>query len=317
MTETTGDSEQMLLRPNIVLYADILGFTASTVKAFKSQTQEAFLQKIKNSIGRAYDEVLDASKSHGMPRPLFHTKMFADNIVVAYPIRNLKEDGGEAELGNLLMLFANVQARLARDGFFLRGAIAAGEHYQDHFIVFGDAFLEAYNLDKSGGPRRLVIAPSVERLISLHLSWYAPDTAPHYHYLLEDPNDRLLFVNYLGVANEHFPWRKIDHELLAAHGQQALKNLSMYEFDYRVGPKYEWVATYHNYVCKDVASLVVDTIDESAAPREIEAWRDAKRALNHTLDFERQKTVKAPQRLDAQRLRHRVSSEKDPIVMRP
>ena len=52
---------------------------------------------------------------------IFDMKVFTDNIVVAYPLRDPYHDDGEIELGTFLMLFARVQASLAADGFFLRG----------------------------------------------------------------------------------------------------------------------------------------------------------------------------------------------------
>ena len=121
---------------------------------------------------------------------IFDMKVFTDNIVVAYPLLAPSRDHGEPELGTLLMLFAQVQASLAMDGFLLRGAIAYGDHYQDDDIVYGKALMEAVDLDKSGGSPRLVVASSVEPLISKHLSWYGYGSwAPHYEQLLEDPRD--------------------------------------------------------------------------------------------------------------------------------
>ena len=137
-------------------------------------------------------------------------KVFTDNIVVAYPLLAPSRDRGEPELGTLLTLFAQVQASLAAVGFFLRGAIAFGDHYQDDDIAYGKALLCAVDLDKSGGSPRLVIASSVESLISEHLSWYGDGSwAPHHDLLPEDPRDGRLFVNYLEAAFEHFPTKRV------------------------------------------------------------------------------------------------------------
>ena len=157
---------------------------------------------------------------------IFDMKVFTDNIVVACPLLNLSGNHGEPELGTLLVLFAEVQASLASDGWLLRGGIALGDHYQDDDIVYGKALLEAVDLDKSGGPPRLVIGPSVEPLIANHLSSYGDGgRAPHHRELLEDPRDERLFVNYHEVAFEHFPDGPINYQLLVAHS----KNVRRFE----------------------------------------------------------------------------------------
>ena len=170
---TTWNPESPSLAPSIVCYADILGFRNMTEQAIESGTEGEFLLRIKHSLAKAYDKVREWAKLRGDVHPIFDMKVFTDNIVVAHPLQNPSLDLGEPELGTLLMLFAQAQASLAADGFFLRGAIAEGRHYQDYDIAYGKALLEAVDPDKSGGPPRLVIASSVEHLIVRHLlAWY-------------------------------------------------------------------------------------------------------------------------------------------------
>ena len=149
---TGWDPESPSLLPALVCYADILGFRSMTDSALKSGEGTEFLGRIKSSLAAAYEKVRLTRTLDGMVAAIFDMKVFTDNIVVAHPVRD-PNSGGEPELATLLMLFAQVQAGLAADGFFLRGAITAGKHYQDDDIVYGDALLEAVDLDKSG--RRL------------------------------------------------------------------------------------------------------------------------------------------------------------------
>ena len=118
-----------------------------TERAHESGEEQKFLQRIKRSLAAAYKQVREYAKPWGSGPPIFDMKVFTDNIVVACPLRN-RSDLGEPELGTLLILFAYVQASLAADGFFLRGAISAGRHYQDRDIAYGEALLEAVDLDK-------------------------------------------------------------------------------------------------------------------------------------------------------------------------
>ena len=155
------DPKSPSLRRTIVCYADILGFRDLTRSAFESGEETEFLRRIKRSIDAAYEEVRTVATLEGVVPPIFHMKVFTDNFLVAYPLSSPSRDRGEPELGTFLMLFPQVQASLAAEGLFLRGAIAEGQHYD---IVYGDALLEAVNLDKSGRLPRLVMASSVERL---------------------------------------------------------------------------------------------------------------------------------------------------------
>ena len=253
---SSWDPKTPSLLPAIICYADILGFRNMTEDAFKSRKSceaEEFLRRIKRSLDAAYKKVREAQTLRGKIPPIFDMKVFTDNIIIAYPLPDPNIDDGEFEIGTVLMLFAEVQAGLAEDGFFLRGAITKGPHYQDQDIVYGNAFLNAVKQDKSGEPPRLVIGPSVECMILKHLASYGYHEAPHHDSLLEDTSDGRLFVSYLNVAFECFPDEPINHELLAAHSKEVRKGLQKHKNDERVLPKYMWLAAYHNYVCRAFA----------------------------------------------------------------
>ena len=292
----------------VVCHADILGFSNKIACAMESGKGEEFLLRIKSSLSAAYGKVHEARKlGYGLP-PDFEVKVYTDNVVVAYPLSEPSRDHGEPELGNLLMLFAEVQASLAADGLLLRGGIAAGWHHQDDDVVYGDALLEAVNLDKSGRSPRLVIGESVNPLISKHLSSYGDSWwAPHYHHLLEDPRDGELFVNYLVVAFEHFPDGPIDWKLLEKHREKVLAGLSRYKSDTRVWPKYRWAAIYHNYVCSSFAAQFPDYGDGEMDPEEMAVRAEAQRSIDYLIPDETLAEDLAPRQLDARRLRQRLA----------
>ena len=299
---TTWDQKRPSLLPAIVCYADILGFRNMTMEAFEAGKADEFLRKVTASLTSAYDKVREFVTDAGAQFQILDMKVFTDNIVVAYPLRDPHKNYGVPELGTLLMLFAQMQAGLAEDGFLLRGAIATGLHYQHDDIAYGEALLEAVDLDKSGDAPRLVIASSVEPLISKHLSWYSGASAPHQDILLEDPRDGRLFIDYLSVAFEHFPDDPIDYELLAAHSKIVTEGLCIYESEPRVRSKYTWLASYHNYACRAFANQFSDLGYEEADPEYVAIAAEAQRALNHLVHTEEQ----SPRPLDAQRLRQRL-----------
>lgn len=312
---TNGDSKLPSLRLSMVCYADILGFRAMIECAFESGEENEFLRKVKISLDAAYKEVnRDATTGDsGIPildMQILDRKFFTDNIVVGYPLHNPVEELGEGELGSLLVLFALAQARLAVDGFLLRGAITAGQHYQDDEIVYGDALLEAVDLDKSGGPPRLVIGPSVEPLIWAQLATYGDSwDAPHHEHLLEDPSDRSLFVNYLSVAFENFADEfTIDYQLLAAHRRVVCKGLRDYAPETSVGQKYAWLATYHNYVCHTFAEPLMAGDEEGTDNEELDLQAVAESVLSHVVPLKSPPAVQPPRPLDADRLELRLTA---------
>ena len=299
------DSKSPSLFAAIVCYADILGFRAMIEDAINSGKEEAFLRRIKRSLGKAYKIVRRARTLDGAVPAIFDMKVFTDNIVVACPLLRWN---GEPELGTMLDLFAHVQASLAADGFFLRGAITTGQHYQDDDIAYGKALLEAVDLDKAGGPPRLVIGPSLEPLIAKQLSAYGNGGwAPHYGEMLEDPHDERLFVNYLGAAFDFFPDGPIDYPLLKAHRRQVRKGLREHKSNPHVRAKYEWVATYHDYVCHTFANQHLVFGGEEVDPEWAAAAEEAQNTLEYLLPFEAEPTAQPLRRLDAQRLRSRLS----------
>ena len=246
------DSKCPSVRPAIVCYADILGFSAETRQAFASGTEDDFLTRIKRSLDKAYGIVREFNKGYFSSPPLFEMKVFTDNIVVAYPLDDPLRDEGEPELGAVMILFSEVQASLAFDGFFLRGAIAFGGHYQDDDVAYGDALLEAVGLDQSGGAPRLVIAPSVELLVALQLRAYGNGVgAPQFVELLEDSSDDRMFLNYMGSRLDQFPYFHMQSRLLSLHRDRLVIGLQEHNFNPRVRVKYEWLARYHNYVWRD------------------------------------------------------------------
>ena len=305
------DPRSPSLRPAIVCFADILGFRAMTESALKSGQQAEFLRRVKSSLAKAYDLVRDERKDDG-PNPLeyFDMKVFTDNIVVAYPLHNLELDLGEPELGILMMLFAEVQASLAADGFFLRGAIALGYHYQDRDIAYGKALLEAVDLEKSGGPPRLAIAPSVDPLIDVQLESYGDGSgAPHSVELLEDPRDERLFVNYIELkAFNYFPDGPIDYDFLEAHRDNVCRGLSENISNPNVRSKYEWTGTYHNFVCRMIADRFLVKDPESADEEQLAISTEAQRPLKYLVPDECLPCQLSPRVLDARRLRQRLST---------
>ena len=287
MTTAIWNSDSPALRETFVCYADILGFRNRMERAFEADAGTSFLKVIKRSLTAAYKEVRQVKDLLVVCGETCDMKVFTDNIVVAYTAQHLEITFGERELLTFLNLFARLQAVLTSDGFLLRGAISFGQHYQDDDIAYGPALLEAVDLDKSGRPPRLVIAPSIKPWIVRQLSSHDHvQWAPQYKALLEDPCDGRIFVNYLDLAFEIYGDSSVTDALLEAHRKTVVRGLKEHESNEGVRWKYEWLATYHNYVCRAFAKRFPMTSHEDADPEYMALCAFAQRALDYLVPCE-------------------------------
>jgi len=283
-TSSSGPSK---LINSFVLYADILGYSELSKQAIKDGRGEEFLNRLRNALTTAYTMVRTRSAGHRGPDS-FAVKVFTDNIVIGYPLRDVKWDLGEPEFGHILSMFEEYQARLAMDGFFIRGGITYGSHYMDDDIVFGDALLEAVSLDKGGGAPRLSLAPSALELVRGQLSFYGGQVpaTPHYHDLLQDADD-VIFLNYLSEAFIDWPEGGILFEIFEQHKKTVIEGLTKYKAFPGIRAKYEWAARYQNFVCEEFAKRypsepTADDIDGYYAVQ----CEEAQKLLEYIIDIE-------------------------------
>lgn len=271
--------------PSFVCYADILGYAQLSKEALDAGKGSQFLIRLREALSSAYKRVRKHSEGLG-DRTFFAVKVFTDNIVVGYPITDHENNLGEPELGNILLTFAEFQAGLAMEGFFLRGGIAFGEHFMDDDIVFGDALLEAYGLDKAGSPPRLAFTSSAVKLIRGQLGFYGEvERSPQYEELLEDA-DGTIFLNYLDEAFFAFPEGGIFFELIEMHQRVVEEGLQAYRGLPGVRAKFEWAARYHNFICRDFAAKHPIPYNPDADPEDALAAEEAQKLLEYIIDVE-------------------------------
>jgi len=280
-----SDTPTML--PSFVCYADILGYSQISRESIRSGNGPQFLQKLRKALSNAYERVREQSKSWSEEAPsFFAVKVFTDNIVVGYPLRQHEFDYGEPEFGNIMSTFSEFQLGLAMEGFFLRGGIAYGNHYMDDDIVFGDALLQAIDQDKSGGPPRLSLTPSTTELVRRQLGFYGKTIwAPQYEDLLED-SDGTVFLNYLNEAFCSFPDSGIFLEIIEGHYLNIISGLKDHRGNTGVRAKFEWAARYHNFVCKEFAEKHPLPNDPDCDEIYAAATEEAQRLLNYIIDIE-------------------------------
>ncbi len=259
---------EIKMLPSFVLYADILGYSAYCQDALAVGKGNLFLKNLHGAFNNAYNKIRKHSSGFNVAVDYFSVRIFTDNIVIGYPLRDLKRDYGEPELGSVLTMVSEFQSELASQGFFLRGGIAYGNHYMDNDIVFGPALVKAYKHDKKGGPPRIVIDPTALMMIKRQTDCYPePFLSPHYYHLLEDA-DGAIYLNYLNEAFVHYRDEGVYYELLRAHQNKIINGLDEYKDIPDIRVKYEWLANYHNYMChkfkftSDATFSIDDNIDD-------------------------------------------------------
>jgi hypothetical protein len=273
------------LLKSFVCYADILGYSSLSKAALLSGQGEQFLYRLRQALTKAYEEMRRHADAYS-DTSFYSLKVFTDNIVVGYPLHRPDFDFGEPELGDIMMTFAEFQATLAMEGFFIRGGIAYGDHYMDDDIVYGEALLEAVALDIHGGPPRLELAPSTIQIVRKQLGFYGGvNNSPHDECLLQDA-DGAVFINYLDEAFAALPDGGIFFDLIAGHRQNIINGLKEYKGFPGIRSKYEWAARYHNFVCQDFTTLFPLITDPNASKWSITMGEEAQKLLNFLIDVE-------------------------------
>jgi hypothetical protein len=290
------------LLPSMVCYADMLGYKHLAKNAITSGDSQGFLERIHRTLSDAYSRM--TRRSSYADTEHFSLKVFTDNVVVGYPMVQPREDLGEPELGSVFSIFSEFQLALALDGFLVRGGIASGYHYQDGNVVFGPAFLEAVEADQQGGAPRLALTPSAVDLVRHHVGWYSKlEETPHWADLLQDA-DGTVFLNYLDLAFAAVPDDAPFYDALERHRAVVVAGLAQYRDHATVRSKYQWAATYHDFVCGDFV--------ERYSPPEVEepdaedaAWAEAVERVASYMINDKSSSISPPHRLALEPIRPR------------
>jgi len=286
------------LIPSLVCHIDILGYGELCKKAINSDEGAVFLNKVRNALNSAYARVREHSKTWNGGQNRFEIKIFTDNIVVGYPIRDYPHNYAEEELGNIFDVFSDFQLGLAMDGFLVRGGIAFGKHYMDADIVFGDALIEAVKQDNTGGAPKISLSPTVVDAVQHQLGFYSsnPKFAPQPYYLLQDVDDSI-FINYLKNAFNAFPEGGVFYEVFIKHKETLINGLTANKGIPSVRAKYEWAARYHNSVIDSFLAENPIPIHSDSDFDEVHACavEEAQKLVEYKIDIE--SLAEAPSKL--------------------
>ena len=165
----------------IVAFIDILGAS----EKIKQNSNESL-----NTVHFVYEESLrkaeiiySAEEVVGL-KPII--KIWSDNIVVAVPV--IKENYAEA-LFSILVLSTVIQSEFLVHNYLVRGGISVGDFFSDDVMTWGNALLDAYNLESNVAiyPRIVIHSKVIEKA----------NVTDKYIKRTKLDFDGLIFVDYL------------------------------------------------------------------------------------------------------------------------
>lgn len=245
----------------LVAFIDILGWTEA-VKAMPSNVEQVQkLGLVLNTI-RAQAQQCEWMKENGgdcgWPGDLQITQ-FSDCLTISTQCDN----AGKSQLISTLGVLS---LNLLHQGFLLRGGITVGELYHQESMLFGPAFLKAYELES-----RQAIYPRIILDPILSKQWGQGDAYIQKDGSLIDyartwrlSHDGFHFFDFLQPFGGAPSFR--DSPKLIKHSLDPLRSLlverlNMYKDNLSVFPKYVWLTNYFNDVCIEFEDCGVEPIE--------------------------------------------------------
>lgn len=242
-------------RRSIVTFIDILGF------------RQILEERSAHEIFQMLDRVREFADFSDRTARVFESSalQFSDSVIRVIPLdsrSNLLAPNGL--LFWELLDLVHIQAELANNEIFIRGAVTVGDMAVQENHYFGPALVRAYELEHSVATYpRIVVDPDVlfgelwedERLQSSHN--LSSDEWEYITRLLRPQPERFYHVDYLnGIRDEA---ETIEHylEFIANHGDLIAAGLKNSESD-SVRMKYEWLLDYHNEVVQQLSDNALD-----------------------------------------------------------
>lgn len=208
---------------SIVAFLDILGFSAM-VRADATAAEPVHLPRLK--------EAMKLIRGKPVAKE-FEVRAFSDSIVVSGPL-------GPHQAVNLLETVVLLQRELLARGILVRGGVALGKHHSDDDIIFSEALIAAYILerDEARYPRILVDQRNLLDWLRNHRDITHEDRERLRRMTCRD-RDRRIFISYLDAAwlGDH---RKIVEDYL---GRTNLAQDTILE-------KARWLVDYHQHIAK-------------------------------------------------------------------
>jgi hypothetical protein len=218
-----------------VLFLDLLGTRAAT-----AADANRILDVTVRALHRATDWTDGGDASSTV------VKWFSDNLGLAERVNAFPPD---LTFGFQLITAAWVQLELAMLGLFSRGGMTVGDFFANEMFVYGPALVEAVELEsKQAVNPRIVLSKRLADFALAELRRLGGgDTEVHRKLLAVDPDDGLVFVDYLSSIYDE---PEEVEAFVLNHKGHITSRLKHHKKDEHILRKYEWLASYHDRFCR-------------------------------------------------------------------
>lgn len=215
----------------IVCFLDILGF-----KSIVNETQNdgAKLQQVQDALKflENYKYETDSHNANINNKDKLITQ-FSDSLIISFSL----DIDGEFVSGVWEILYIIVN--LINHGFLVRGGITYGKIVHTSNLVFGPAFIEAYELELSASTPRVVLSFNLlNQILSEEISYTQ-------EYLLAQDCDGYFYIDYFKTINEHDDYYEYFIYLNTLH--RIITQGLLYD-KANIKAKYEWMRMKYNEV---------------------------------------------------------------------
>lgn len=241
------EAEQPVHRLSYCAFLDVLGFSERIRASYKNKTANELLRQFHSIFNTRISQLKsDVNES------LLYFKSFSDNVLLAHPRSSSDMEG---EFGFILWSISEYQFEMALQGFFIRGGLSVGNLFVDDNSVYGEALIDAYELESKVAVNPIVVlCDNTMKLVDLHLGYYGGEYAPQIRHVLVNGDGRY-FINYLSECLLETDYgEELNAKSLGKHKEQIELALSLYAEQPAVFAKFSWLSAYHNYFCESISS---------------------------------------------------------------
>jgi len=229
----------------LVAFIDILGFSALIKSIKPGDSADTLLSKIEAVLTQ---HVVAPWTQRGDTS----ARMFSDCICFSAP----------PTLGGFLLTITrlmNAQTALLQCGLLVRGAITTGRHYESARMIFSEALVRAYNIE-----RTVACYPRIILDTDIVNEFYNPIKGEDKRRILANPfllrdADGQVFVNYLSLISGPAADGKRER-YLEIQRALILKEQVEHAREPSVMAKLAWVVRYHNFISQRLHESRADLV---------------------------------------------------------
>ena len=218
---------------SIVAYIDILGFKSLISNSTKDNKLNGVFELIKilSEVEKENYKKIRGIKNFSN----FNISVFSDCFAIS--IKNQ----GTHPCVSLLKKLGDIARDLLIKGFLVRGGVAFGKLYHDRGEIFGEALIEAVNLEKTSVHPRTILTKDILKLLRAEQNTNKSDIDSQ---LINKNDDNQSSINFLHPT---WPggskWNLSDYSTIK---NTIEKQLELYIDEQRIFEKWDWIAKYYN-----------------------------------------------------------------------